>query len=52
MRTRVVVEADRLYALEELLLLQRGIALGLDLGLALLVGRLGLLEDVDEVLGL
>lgn len=48
----VVVQADRFYAVAQLLLLQRGIALGLYLGLAFAVGRLCLLEDVDDVLGL
>ena len=32
--------------------MQRSIAFGLDLGLALAVGRFGLLENVDDVLGL
>ena len=51
-RARVVVEAHRLYGITQLLVLQGGIALGVDFGLALAVGRLCLLEDVDDVLGL
>jgi hypothetical protein len=48
----VVVDADGLDALGELPLFHDGIALSLDLGFALAVGGLGLLEDVDDVLAL
>jgi hypothetical protein len=52
-RPGVVVEPEGPHALAQLLLLQRGrIALRFDLGLALAVGGLGLLEDVDNVLAL
>jgi hypothetical protein len=48
----VVIKADGLDALGELSLLHGSIAFGLDLSLALAVGGLGLLEDVDDVLAL
>jgi len=48
----VVVQADGFDAVAEFLLLEGGIALGLDLGLALAVGGFGFLEDVDDVLAL
>ena len=48
----VVIQADGLDALSGLPLLHGGIALRLDLRLALAVGGLGLLEDVDNVLAL
>lgn len=51
-RADIVVQADRLQALAQLPLLQGGIPLGLDLSLALAIGGFGLLEDVDDVLGL
>jgi hypothetical protein len=51
-RAGIVVQADRLYAVAQLLVVQGGTALGVQLGLALAVGRLCFLEDVDDVLGL
>jgi hypothetical protein len=48
----VVIDAQSFYALGELLLLDGGIALSLDLSLALAVCSLGLLEDVDELFAL
>jgi hypothetical protein len=48
----IVVDTQGFHALGELPLLDDGIALGLDLRLALAVGGLGLLEDVDNVLAL
>jgi hypothetical protein len=48
----VIIHTDGLYALGELPLLDGGITLGLDLCLALAIGGLGLLEDVDNVLAL
>jgi hypothetical protein len=50
--TCIVVDANGLEALGQLLLFDCGIALGLDLCLAFAVGGLGLLEDVDNVLAL
>lgn len=52
-RSSIVVELECLHAIAELLLLCEGsIALRLDLSFALAVGRLGLLEDIDNVLAL
>lgn len=48
----IVIDANGFYTLAELLLAHGSIALGLDLSLALAVGGLGLLEDVDDVLAL
>lgn len=52
LRAGVIVDADSLDALGELPLLHDSIALGFDLRLALAVGGLGLLEDIDDVLAL
>jgi hypothetical protein len=51
-RLDIIVEADRLDALAELLRLVGSLLLGLELCFALAVGGLGLLEDADEVLAL
>jgi hypothetical protein len=49
----VVLEPEGLHVVAQLLLLHKGgIALGLDLGFALSVGRLGFFEDIDEVFAL
>jgi len=48
----IIVDADGLDGLGQLPLLYGGITLRLDLSLALTVGSLGLLEDVDYVLAL
>lgn len=51
-RAGVIVNAQALHALVQLLRLKGGLLLRLDLRLALAVGRLGLLEDADNVLAL
>ena len=52
-RLVVVVETEVLHAIAQSFLLgESSIALGLDLGLALAIGRLGLLEDVYEMFAL
>lgn len=51
-RLDVVIDAEGLDALLELLLLHGSISLCLDLCFALAVGGFGLLEDADEVLAL
>lgn len=52
-RLKVIFDAQRLNALSQgLLLAQGGIALGLDLSLALAVGSFGLFENADNVLAL
>lgn len=48
----IVVNAQALHALGQLLRLVSGLLLRLDLRLALAVGRFGLLEDADNVLAL
>ena len=51
-RLDIIVDADRLDTLCELLRLVRSLLLSLDLSLALAVGGLCLLEDADNVLAL
>lgn len=51
-RLSVIIDAQGLDALAELLFPVGSLFLCLDLGLALSVGGLGLLEDADEVLAL
>jgi hypothetical protein len=51
-RPDIVVDAEGLGALIQLLQLEGGILFGFDLCFALAVGGLGLLEDTDEVLAL
>jgi hypothetical protein len=51
-RAGVIVVAQELDALGELLLFYGSIAVGINLRLALAIGSLGLLEDVDNVFAL